>query len=174
MQTPPRAKDRRRVGLALLLAGLVLTIGGLALPWVSVSCIATCQTFSADYAATRGPIETFGASLFAWLSPAWVLVVIVALLVARQEVRPIDRRSAVPVLLLALILLLVQAFIFVLLRFYLHFAATPLLVFGLLPGGAVSPIGTVLVAVGGWLRYHPRRGETPGELAQFSKVPAER
>ena len=67
MQLPPRAEDRRRFGLALLVLGLFLTAGGLALPWVSVSCIATCQTFSETYstvfAATRGPIETYGVSL---------------------------------------------------------------------------------------------------------------
>ena len=35
--------------------------------------------------------------------------------------------------------------------------ARPALTYTLPPGCAVSLLGTLLVAVGGWLRYHPRR-----------------
>src|SRR5262245_30065958 len=98
VHTPAKEKGRRRIGLALLLGGLTLAACGFFLPWLSVGCAANC-TF-ASWAPTRGPIATEGPFLFVcW--PAWLLVLAFALLTALQEARPVGRRGAAPVLLLA-------------------------------------------------------------------------
>jgi hypothetical protein len=103
--------------------------------------------------------------------PAWLLLLVFALLTAAQEFRSAERRSAAPALLLAGMLLCVQAIAFLLLGYSVDNFGMPILTFGLLPGCAVAPVGALLVAVGGRLRYHPRRIKTSLVLAE---VPAER
>jgi len=165
---PAQKQDRRRMGLALMLGGLALATGGFFLPWLSVGCAANC-TF-ASWAPTRGPIATEGLFLFiCW--PAWLLVLVLAFLTALQEARPASRRGAAPALLLAGMLLVVQVITLLLLAIAITRPGLPVLTFGLLPGSAVSPLGALLVAVGGWLRYHPARADPSRPLAE---VPAER
>ena len=169
MQTLPRVKDRRRVGLALLLAGLALAAGSLFLPWLRFDCSANCGDLS--WPIIRGPVATDGLFLFVcW--PPWLLVVTCALLTAVGEFRPGDRRTAVPALLLAGTLLVVQALAFLLVGFTgFSTPPRPVITEELLPGCAVGPLGALLVAVGGWIRYHPRRRDPSRELAE---VPTER
>jgi hypothetical protein len=99
------------------------------------------------------------------------VVLVVALLTAVQEFRPAERRFAAPSLLLAGMLLVVQAIALLLLGINVTRPGLPILTLGLLPGVAVAPVGALLIAVGGWLRYHPRRSKTFPVLAE---VPAER
>jgi hypothetical protein len=162
------ATKRRRVGLFLLLAGLALAAGGFALPWLSVTCVAGCSN---DYplAPTRGPIADYGLASFIICPPVGALMLTFALLTVLQEFLPAEGRFAAPFLLLAGMLLFVQAIVFELLG--ITVGRGPELTLGLLPGGAVAPVGALLVGAGGWLRYHPRQSETPRVLAE---VPAER
>jgi hypothetical protein len=170
MHTPPVAKGRRRVGLLLLLAGLALAAGGFFLPWLSINCSAHCE--GASWPLIRGPVATDGLLLFAcW--PAWLLVLVFALLTALQEFRPAARRGVAPALLLAGMLLVVQAIALLLLSILITHPDIPVLTYDLLPGCAVSPLGTLLVAIGGWLRDHPG-GITPSPTSKLAEVPPER
>ncbi len=154
MYTPAGAKGRRRLGLLLLLVGLALAGGGLFLPWLRIDCSADCYTFTAPSFLVREP-ATDGLFLICW--PMWVVVLLPALLTAMVEFRRDKRPTAVPVLLLAGALLVMQAIGLMSDSFMGFSTARPVLTFTLLSGCAVSLFGTLLVAVGGWLRYHPRR-----------------
>jgi hypothetical protein len=94
----------------------------------------------------------------------WLLVVLVALLTALVEFRRAERPTAVPVLLLAAVLLVMQAIGLLAIEFLGFSTARPVLTFTLLPWCAVSLLGTLLVTVGGWLRYHPPRITTSSFL----------
>jgi len=158
MRTPPRAQDRRRVGLALLLAGLALAGGGLFLPWlrIDVSCSANCVPGygTGSWTLVREP-ATDGLFLLCW--PMWLMVLLPTLLTAMVEFRRAERPTAVPALLLAGALLVMQAIGLVLDWFTGFSTARPVYTYTLLPGCAVSLLGTLCVGVGGWLRYHPAR-----------------
>jgi hypothetical protein len=162
VHTASTATKRRRVGLLLLLAGLVLAVGGFALPWLSVTCVAYCSDGSG--ASTRGPIADYGLSSFYFCLPIGALVLTFAVLTALQEFLTAEGRFATPSLLLAGMLLVTQSI--ALLFLGITYGRGPVLTLGWLPGVAVAPVGALLVAVGGWLRYHPRRIQT-------SPVPAE-
>jgi hypothetical protein len=166
MHTSANAKKRRRLGLLLLLAGVVLAAGGLFLPWLRIDCSADCGYGSGPL--VRAP-ATDGLFLICW--PMWLMVLLCALLTAMVEVRRAKRPTAVPVLLLAGALLVMQAIGLVANGFTGFSTARPVMSYTLLPGVAVAPVGALLVAVGGWLRYHPRRKDPSRELAE---VPAER
>ncbi len=165
IHTPAGAKGRRRLGLLLLLVGLALAGGGLFLPWLRITCSANCGSGNGSWSLIREP-ATDGLFLICW--PMWLMVLIPTLLTTLVEVRRAQRPTAVPVLLLAGALLVMQAIGFEIVGFMgfrpggssLNLTAT------LLPGGAVSLLGTLLVAVGGWLRYHPRRVATSPLLAE--------
>jgi hypothetical protein len=167
MHTPARAKGRRRLGLLLLLVGLALAGGGLFLPWLRVNCTANCGDGTGSWAIVREP-ATDGIFLICW--PMWLMVLLPVLLTAMMEFRRAERSTAVPVLLLAGALLVMQAIGLMSNGFTGFSTARPIFTYTLLPGCAVSLLGTLLVAVGGWLRYHPRRIATPPILA----APAER
>lgn len=161
----PAAVRRRRVGLALMLVGLGLLIGGIFVPWVTTTCSVNCALTSVPPAGVGiAPLSDslngfFLAPPCAW--PFWLLVVALARLLVKQEFLPLSRQRAQPALLLAglfvvgvLGLLLVMAL----------FAASALYRLPhevdhavLAPGSAVSLVGIGLFAVGGWLRYHPAR-----------------
>lgn len=160
MHTPAGARGRRRLGLLLLLVGLTLVGGGLFLPWLRID--------DGPLSLVREP-ATDGLFLICW--PMWLLVLLPALLTAMVEFRRAQRPTAVPVLLLAGALLVMQAIGLMTTSFMGFSTARPVLTFTLLPGVAVSLLGTLLVAVGGWLRYHPRRIATSPILAER---PAER
>jgi hypothetical protein len=162
------AKRRRRAGLALLLAGLVLVAGGLFLPWLSIDCTANCGFGTGSWPLIRRP-ATDGLFLLCW--PMWLTVLLFVLLTAVQEFRPAPRRTAVPVLLLAGALLVMQAIGLAANGFTGFSTARLVLTFTLLPGCAVSLLGTLLVAIGGWLRYHPGGIASSPKLAE---VPPER
>lgn len=162
MDTPAGANGRRRLGLLLLLAGLALAGGGLFLPWLRISCPDTCIYGTPSY-FDRAP-ATDGLFLICW--PMWLMVLIPALLTAVVEFRRAARPSAAPVLLLAGALLVMQALGFMITGFTGFSTARPVLTYTPLPGIAVSLLGTLLVAVGGWLRYHPRRMAPSPLLAQ--------
>ncbi len=165
MRTPSRSTDRRRVGLALLLVGLALAGGGLFLPWLRIDCLPTCRYGNSSLSLVREP-ATDGLFLICW--PMWLAVLICVLLTAMVEFRRAARPTAVPALLLAGALLVMQAIGFVSVEFTGFSTARLVLTYTLLPGCAVSLLGTLLVGVGGWLRYHPRRLESSRELAEFS------
>jgi hypothetical protein len=154
MQTPAGTHGRRHLGLLLLLAGLVLAGGGLFLPWLSIDCSANCAYVNIPLNVVREP-ATDGLFLICW--PMWLMVLIPALLTVVVEFRRAQRSTAVPVLLLAGSLLVMQAIGLMVNGFIGFRTAPPVLTYTLLPGCAISLLGTLLVAVGGWLRYHPRQ-----------------
>ena len=168
MHTPAGARGRRRLGLLLLLVGLALAGGGLFLPWLRINCSANCGYGNGSWPLVREP-ATDGLFLICW--PMWLMVLLFALLTAMLEFRRAERPTAVPVLLLAGALLVIQAIGLMSTGFTGFSTARPILTYSLLPGCAVSLLGTLLVAVGGWLRYHPRRIATSPTLAA---APAER
>ena len=155
MHTPADARGHRRLGLLLLLVGLALAGGGLFLPWLRID--------DGPLSLVREP-ATDGLFLICW--PMWLMVLLPALLTAMVEFRRAQRPTAVPVLLLAGALLVMQAIGLILINFMGFSTARPVFTFTLLPGCAVSPLGTLLVAVGGWLRYHPRRIATSPMLVE--------
>jgi hypothetical protein len=163
MYTPADAKGRRRLGLLLLLAGLALAGGGLFLPWLRIDCLANCAFATSPPFLVREP-ATDGLFLICW--PMWVMVLLPAVFTAIVEFRRARRPTAVPVLLLAGALLVMQAIGLMITSFMGFSTARPVLTFTLLPGCAVSLLGTLLVAVGGWLRYHPRRIATSPFLTE--------
>jgi hypothetical protein len=168
MHTPAGAKRRRRLGLLLLLVGLVLAGGGLFLPWLRITCAANCGSGNGSWSLVREP-ATDGLFLICW--PMWLMVLLPALLTGMVEFRRAQRPTAVPVLLLAGALLVMQV-IGLMANGFTGFSTARLIVaYTLLPGCAVSLLGTLLVAVGGWLRHHPRRIATSPMLAA---APAER
>lgn len=152
---PAGARGRRRLGLLLLLVGLALAGGGLFLPWLRID--------DGPLSLVREP-ATDGLFLICW--PMWLMVLIPALLTAVVELRRAKRPTAVPVLLLAGALLVMQAIGLVINGFMGFSTAHLVLTYTLLPGFAASLLGTLLVAVGGWLRYHPRRIATSPILAE--------
>jgi hypothetical protein len=156
------AQRRRRLGLLLLLVGLALVAGGLFLPWLRIDCLANCGYGygTASWPLVRGPVATDGLFLFVcW--PVWLLVLVCGVLTAVEEFRPTERHTAVPALLLAAMLLVMLALVFLLIGFTgFSPAPRPVVTYTLLPGCPVSLLGVPLVAVGGWLRYHSRRRET--------------
>ncbi len=160
------AQRRRRIGLALLLAGLALAVGGFFLPWLSVTCVANLRQnrIMAPFPPTRGPARP-KASSSSSADPAWGLALVFVLLTAVEEFRPAERHTAVPALLLAGALLVMQA-IGLASNVFIGFSTgpQPILTDTLLPGCAVSLLGTLLVAVGGWLHYHPWRATHPASL----------
>jgi hypothetical protein len=164
MHTPSGAKGRRRLGLLLLLSGLALAGGGLFLPWLRIDC-ANCGSVYGTSSVIRAP-ATDGLFLLCW--PMWLMVLITALLTAIVEFSRAARPTAAPVLLLAGALLVMQALGFEISGFMgFRPGGANLDVTGtLLPGVAVSLLGTLLVAVGGWLRYHPRRIAPSPPLAE--------
>jgi hypothetical protein len=162
MPVPAGARGRRRLGLLLLLVGLALAGGGLFLPWLRISCSANCGDGTGSWSFVREP-ATNGLFLSCW--PMWVMVVLVALLTAMGEFLRAERPTAVPVVLLAGALLVMQALGLLSIEFVGFSTVRPVLTFTLLPGCSVSLLGTLLVAVGGWLRYHPRRMAPSPQLA---------
>jgi hypothetical protein len=162
--TPAGAKRRRRLGLLLLLVGLALAGGGLFLPWLRI----TCSNCGDGAYIVREP-ATDGLFLICW--PMWLMILIPALLTTLVEVRRVQRPTAAPVLLLAGALLVMQVIGLLLDGFTGFSTARLILTYTLLPEVAVSLLGTLLVAVGGWLRYHPRR-MAPSPL--LAATPAER
>jgi hypothetical protein len=157
-------QGRRRAGLVLLLIGLLLAIGGFLLPWIDVTCSANC--IDSPPLGARAPLGAFG--LF-W--PLWLLAAVAAFFMAWQEGLPTRERSALPASLLAGLVLLVQALTLLILSIRFPHPTTPVLTTTVTPLSAVSPLGAVLIGLGGWLRYHPRRLETIREIAE---VPPER
>ena len=155
MHMPAGASSRRRLGLLLLLVGLALAGGGLFLPWLRID--------DGPLSLVREP-ATDGLFLICW--PMWLMVLIPTLLTAMVEVRRAPRPTAAPVLLLAGALLVMQAIGLMSNGFTGFSTARLVLTYTLLPGVAVSLLGTLLVAVGGWLRYHPRRIATSPLLAE--------
>ncbi len=159
------AQRRRRVGLGVVLGGFGLVVLGLALPWETFTCTARCGPGSAPIAYV--PLTDHAFPLLPWVFPIFallpysllaVLAFVVAILkVALQERLPADRRSAVPALVLTGLLL--AGTLYPLLSFAqgLH---SPVDETALAPGGFVSVLGCLLVGLGGWLRYHPRRVES--------------
>ena len=86
----------------------------------------------------------------------WLMILLCVPLMAMVEFRRAERTTAAPVLLLAGALLVMQVIGLVSNVFTGFSDARPALTYTLLPGCAVSLLGTLLVAVGGWLRYHSR------------------
>lgn len=153
--TPAGARGRRRLGLLLLLVGLALAGSGLFLPWLRID--------DGPLSLVREP-ATDGLFLICW--PMWLMVLLPAFLTAMVEFRRAKRPTAAPVLLLAGALLVMQAIGLMTSGFMGFSTARPVLTFTLLPGCVASLLGTLLVAVGGWLRYHPRRIATSPILAE--------
>jgi hypothetical protein len=177
MSTPPKragnatsteghgAKGRRWIGLALLLGGVGLVFGGLALPWVTYTCTATCipGALSGDFvpAANGGFFPLLPYSL-----PYWLVLAAVAVVMLGQDRLPADQRSTGPALLLAGLLLTgINAPLPVLLSSGPYHTWGPVVERALDPGFFVSLLGGLLVGVGGWLHYLP-------EFSRFSPLPA--
>ena len=163
MYTPDGAKGCRRLGLLLLLVGLALVGGGLFLPWLRIDCLPNCAFATSPPFLVREP-ATDGLFLICW--PMWVMVLLPAIFTTIVEFRRAQRPTAVPVLLLAGALLVMQAIALMSASFTGFSTWRPVLTFTLLPGCAVSLLGTPLVAIGGWLRYHPHRIATSPMLTE--------
>jgi hypothetical protein len=167
-----KAQGRQWLGLLLLIVGFLLAVGSFTLPWVTITCSANCV--GAPSPGLRVPLGNVVVDFW----PLWLVAAGAACLTARQEWLPVARRGAFPALLLAGLLLLAQTLTLLLLLAQAltllvasHLPASPVLTSRLTSLSAVGPLGSLLVAFGGWLRYHRQRSAIPSELAE---VPAER
>lgn len=154
--------NRHLLGLLLMLAGLGLFVGGLFLPWLTITCTANC-TPGAAAPESIGPLSD-GPNTFFTLCPCafllWALIGAVILSLIGLEFLPVERRRAFPALLLAGLLLVGNVLLFLSVDFFASLRGSfdhlyhEVYTVDLVIGCAVSPLGVLLFAFGGWLRYH--------------------